>query len=174
MCHKDLCTVQNVYHPESHAMRYCTRCARWYHICCLRPRGTIASIRMDPETEHTPWWTVWTPPPGIPSDIADLLVRLVTMPMQCGHQDLGGGIHPLLSFEKFTDTLRCMFEERDIVLPATPGDSEHLMRRLLEMSVAGLNEHALSEADAAIRWLADQPLDQRIIYFCPRREVHFL
>ena len=65
--------------------------------------------------------------------VADLLVRLVTLPIQRGHQDLGGGIHPLLSFEKFTDTLRCMFEERDIVLPATPGDSEHLMRRLLEM-----------------------------------------
>ena len=166
--------MNNVYHPESHVLRYCTRCVRWYHIRCLRRRGTVASMRMAAQTNGTPWWTVWTPPANIPANVAVVLVRLVTLPIQRGHRRGPPGTHPLLSFERFSTTLRRLVQADDAPLPATSAQAEALIQQLLEISVADPNESTLCEAAAAIRWLGRVPLDHRIIYSCPRRETHSL
>ena len=129
---------------------------------------------MDPLTDDTPWWTVWTAPARIPDDIADGLVRLITLPIQRGYRGGPPGTHPLLSFERFIDMLRRLFLVDRVPLPSTPQEAEHMLQQLLKLTVADPNERTLSEAAAAIRWLADVPLNERIIYFCPRREVHFL
>ena len=174
VCHHSKCKLDNFYHPELHPLRYCTTCSCWYHLKCLKARGTIESIREGPRTSNTPSWAVWSPPSHIPADIADDLVRLVTLPVQRGYRGGPPETHPLLSFERFTMTLRTLFTDPGFDLPETSESTETMLQQLLKMSVLDFNERTLREAAAAIRWLADVPLNQRLVYFCPHRDSHSL
>ena len=155
-------------------MRYCTQCAQWYHLACLRLRATVEDIRLQRRTVETPWWIVWSPPAGIPHLIGEDLVRLITLSIQRGYRVAAVNIHPVLSFESFTFTLRNLFQNHAFRLPVTAEEVTCVIQTILKRTLLDASDASLRDATVIIRALAEVPLNQRNIYFCPRNDSHYL
>ena len=175
-CSAAHCTAHQVYHPEKHLRRYCTRCHWWYHIRCLTQIDTVANLRAAPPTADSEpaWWIVWKAPARVPMDIADDLENLLTMPIQRGYNPAPRGAHPLLTVEQFTVTLRQKVKNDEAQLPITAAAAEVFIHDLLVPSMFDDRDPAYREAKAAVQSLARIPFSERVIYRCPDRHHHFL
>ena len=175
-CHRSKCLLGTFYVPETHKLRYCTSCSRWYHIPCLQRRGTVAELRASTPTpgSEQDWWIVWKAPANVPRTVATQLEMLVSMPIQRGFRPGPPGSHPVLSIERFTVALRRHVMRRSFQPPTSMPDAENMLNTLLRRCLLDNSEATFREASNAIRWIASMPLTQRVIYTCPRHPGHLL
>ena len=165
-----------MYHPETHELRFCTHCQRWYHVSCLEPRDTVANLRALPATTGSKpaWWIVWDAPAAVPRDVGEDLENLVTMPIQRGYRPGPRGAHPLLSAEKFTLALRRCVKDHRYQPPTTTAEAEVFVHNLLKACLFDKGDPAFRESTAYMRWFSRIPFTERVIYKCPQHPSHFL
>lgn len=164
------------YFPEADTLRYCVRCARWFHIGCLQRIDTVANLRAPtaPSLADSAWWIVWTAPAGTPRSISVDLERLVTLPIQRGVSTRPAGAHPLISNEVFSLALRDAVRSNNFLAAISTGGATQWLNAVMRDGLLDQSDLAVLEASAVVRRLTEIPLNDRVIYQCPIRSHHLL
>ena len=164
------------YNPEIDRVRYCATCRRWFHPGCLQRLDSVANLRGStvlPTTDAT-WWVLWKASASVPRRAAEILESLVTLPIQRVHLGRPSGAHPLLSNEVFSLALREAVKSPSFQCPATTTEAHQWLNGLLGTALLDQSEISALQGSSFVRWIAEMPLKERVIYRCPHSSRHVL
>ena len=165
------CRHHRLFAFEEDVLRFCDGCARWYHLDCLARPESVTQYRARRDVPLPPWLRWRAPANTDPAAEAGFL-QLVTLPIQRNHPLLAPG--RMATFELVVSQIRQDILNRDWTYPSTSPEQVQYVQALIRRFTIPEDHFARWYAlDNFIKFV-NIPLQQRLVYRCPRNASHLM